>query len=108
MAFEIKRNDLRPHFRVQLTQNGAPADLTGAVAARFIMKATSTLKVNRQTMTFIDKPTGVVEYAWGATDTDTTGEYNAEVEIDWGGAPTEYQTFPSKGYFAISISDDLA
>jgi len=108
MAFEIKRNDLRPHFRVQLTENGQPADLTGAVAARFIMKATSTLKVNRQVMDFIDMNAGIVEYAWAANDTDTTGEYNAEVEIDWGGSPTEYQTFPSKGYFAISISDDLA
>lgn len=108
MAFEIKRNDLRPRFRVQLTQNGTPADITGAAAVRFIMKATSTLKVNRQAMTVIDAPTGVVEYAWHANDTDTTGEYNAEVEVDWGGTPTEYQTFPSKGYFAISISDDLA
>ena len=72
------------------------------------MKATSTLKVNRQVMDFIDMNAGIVEYAWAANDTDTTGEYNAEVEIDWGGSPTEYQTFPSKGYFAISISDDLA
>lgn len=108
MAFEIKRNDLRPHFRVQLTQNGTPADITGAVAARFIMKATTTLKINRQSMTVIDASEGIVEYAWGATDTDTSGAYNAEVEIDWGGSPVEYQTFPSKGYFAITIEDDLA
>lgn len=108
MAHEMKRNDLRPYFRVQLKQNGEPADLTGAVAARFIMKEGATLKVDREAMVFVDEPTGVVEYHWALGDTDTTGDYNVEIEIDWGGAPPEYQTFPSTGYFTVSISDDLA
>lgn len=106
MAFEIKRNDRRPRWRVQLTENGNPADLTGAVGARFIMKSSTALKVNRQPMAIINAATGVVEYAWGATDTDTAGDFNAEVEVDWGAGET--QTFPSKGYFAISITGDLA
>ncbi len=105
MAFEIKRNDRRPYFRVQLTENTIPADLTTAVAARIIMKQNNTIKINRAAMTFIDKPTGVVQYAWGVTDTDTSGTYNVEVEIDWGAS--EYQTFPSTGYFVVTISDDL-
>lgn len=108
MAFEIKRNDRRPRWRVQLTANGTPVDLTGAAAARFTMKTGSTTKINKQTMVFVDRSIGVVEYAWGVTDTDTSGTYNAEVEIDWGGAPAELQSFPSVGYFAITISDDLA
>lgn len=105
MAFEIKRNDRRPYFRVALTQNGDPADLTAAVSAALIMKSASGIKVNKGPMTFVDRPNGIVQYAWGATDTDTSGEYNVEVEIDWGG---ELQTFPSVGYFTVSISDDLA
>lgn len=107
-AFEIKRNDRRPHWRVQLTANGDPVDLTAAVAARFTMKNGSTIKVNKQAMAFIDRPTGVVEYAWGATDTDTSSTYNVEVEVDWGGAPAELQSFPSTGYFTVTITDDLA
>lgn len=107
MAFEIKRNDRRPYFRVQLTENGDPADLTTAVAARFLMKSGSTLKVNRAAMVFVDKPTGIVEYHWADGDLDTTGSYTAEVEIDWGGSPAEFQTFPSTGYFAITVNDDL-
>jgi BppU N-terminal domain len=107
MAFEIKRNDRRPRFRVQLTSNGDPVDLTDASAARFILKTGTTTKVNKQPMTFVDRATGVVEYAWDATDTDTSGDYNAEVEIDWGGAPAELQTFPSTGYFTVKINDDL-
>lgn len=108
MAYEIKRNDLRPYWRVQLTQNGTPADLTGAVAARFTMKVgtTGTAKINKQAMTIVDAATGIVEYHWVVGDTDTSGTYNAEVEIDWGG--TTPQTFPSKGYFTITINDDLA
>jgi hypothetical protein len=106
MAYEIKRNDRRPRWRVQLLANGLPVDLTAASAARFIMKTGATLKVNRATMTFIDRTNGIVEYPWATGDTDTSGTYTAEVEVDWGG--TEYQTFPSSGYFAITISDDLA
>jgi hypothetical protein len=107
MAYEIKRNDLRPYWRVQLTQNGSPADITGATAVRFIMKVgtTGAAKVNRQPMTVFDAPTGVVEYHWSGTDTDTSNTFNAEVEVDWGGSV--FQTFPSKGYFTVTISDDL-
>lgn len=105
MAFEIKRNDRRPRFRVQLTANETPVDLTGATAVVFNMKTGTTLVVNKGAMTIIDAATGVVEYAWDADDTTTSGDYNAEVEVNWGG---EFQTFPSSGYFAIKINDDLA
>ena len=104
MAFEIKRNDLRPRFRVTLKSNGDPVDLTAATSAFFIMKTGSTIKVNRGAMTFIDRPAGVVEYAWSSGNTDTAGTYNCEVEVLWG---TDPQTFPSKGYFTVTIEDDL-
>lgn len=107
MAFEIKRNDRRPRFRVALTANAAPVDLTGAVAVRFIMKAGTTVKVSRLPMTVVTAASGIVEYVWGATDTDTSGDYNVEVEVDWGGTPAELQTFPSTGYFTVKINDDL-
>ena len=106
MAFEIKRNDLRPHWRVQLTENGDPADISGAAGAAFTMKVGGTTKVNKEPMTIIDAPTGVVEYVWQTGDTDTSNTYNVEVEVDWGASTP--QTFPSKGYFTIEITDDLA
>lgn len=106
MAFEIKRNDLRPRWRVQLTAVGEPVDLTAASAARFTMKTGTTLKVNKEDMVFVDRLTGVIEYVWVVGDTDVSGTYNVEVEIDWGGG--EIQSFPSKGYFTITIEDDLA
>ncbi len=107
MSFPIKRNDLRPRWRAQLTANGDPVDFTTAVAARFIMKKDANVKIDRALMTFVDAAAGIVEYAWTGTDTDTSGAFNAEVEVDWGGTPAEYQTFPSTGYFAVLINDDL-
>lgn len=105
MAFEIKKNDRRPHYRVQLTANGAPADLTGATSVSFQMyTAAGTVKVAKTAATIIDGPTGVVEYAWASGDTDTVGDFNIEFEVMWG---TEPQTFPSKGFFTITISPDL-
>lgn len=106
MAFQMKRNDRRPRYRVQLTSNGVPVDLTGAASVKFIMKQNNTIKVNKAAMTIVTAATGIVEYAWAAGDTDTSGDYNVEVEVDWGSSV--FQTFPSSGYFTCSISDDLA
>lgn len=105
MAFEIKRNDRRPRWRVQLTANTIPVNLTTATAVTFTMKTGATTKVNKGAMTIVDATTGVVEYPWASGDTDTAGTYNAEVEVSWGG---EFQSFPSKGYFTVTIEDDLA
>lgn len=105
-AFPLKRNDRRPRWRVDLTANGTAVDLTTATSVSFTMATSAgTTKVNKAAMTIINAATGTVEYAWASGDTDTSGAYNAEVEVMWG---TEPQTFPSTGYFAITITDDLA
>lgn len=113
MAYELKRGDRRPYFRVQLKvtdplnpPNMIPADLTDAIGVKFLMKtAVGALVVNDPGF-FIDRPTGVVEYRWAAGDTDVSNpNYQMEVEVDWGAG--EVQSFPSTGYFPISITDDL-
>jgi hypothetical protein len=112
MAFEIKKNDLRPYWRVTLTQtdpnnpaNQIPVNLTGATSVSFMMKpALGALKVNKAVMTIVDAANGIVEYHWATGDTDTSGTFQGEVEVLWGTAP---QSFPSNGYFAITINDDL-
>lgn len=112
MAFELKRNDLLPRWRVQLLQSDPsdpestlPVDLTSATGYVFTMKSGSTTKVNKAAMSAVNAAQGLIEYAWMSGDTDVSGTYNAEVEVDWGGYP---QTFPSVGYFTILITDDLA
>lgn len=107
-GFTIKRNDRRPRWRVQLTANGSPVNGTLAANVRFIMKQGSTIKVNKQPMSAVDAANGIYEYIWADGDTDTSGTYTAEVEVDWGGTPAVLQTFPNTGYFSITIEDDLA
>lgn len=113
--FEIKSNDLRPRYRVQLTSADAdnpriqvPVDLTEATGAFFNMRTADVrpvIKISRQPMNFIDRATGIVEYMWDEGDTDTAGKFNAEVEISWDGEP---QTYPSYGFFSILIYGDIA
>lgn len=102
---EMKQGDLRPRYRVQLTSDGNPVDLTTATGVRFLMKVgtTGALLVDG-VATIVDAATGIVEYAWVAGDTDVSGTYNIEFEVNWGG---EKQTFPSSGYFTLTINDDL-
>jgi hypothetical protein len=112
MAFIIKQHDLRPRYRVKLTQTDPsnptatiPVDLTDATSVRFLMSTASgtTAKVDAPAA-FVDRTGGIVEYAWQAGDTDTVGDYSIEFEVMWG---TEPQTFPSNGYFTARINADL-
>lgn len=101
--FKIKRNDRRPRYRVQLTANDEPVDLTGASGVKFLMGSAATTVEG--VATIVDAATGVVEYAWAVGDTATAGEFNVEFEVDWGADET--QTFPDDGYFAVKITTDL-
>jgi hypothetical protein len=106
MAFVMKKGDRRPRYRVSLTVGGSPVDLTGATGVRFIMKtspAAGSATVDAAA-TVVTAASGIVEYAWGPTDTTTSGIYVIEFEVNWAG---EKQTFPSVGYFDCTIADDL-
>lgn len=106
MAYEIRQGDRRPHYRIQLTGNGVPVDLTGAVSVHFIMKpAAGGTAVVDTDGTIITPATGVVEYAWDADDTTTSGSFAMKVRVVWGGGET--QTFPSSGSFAVTIQPDV-
>lgn len=108
MSFELKRNDRRPRFKVQLVHYNVPVDITTATAVLFSMRTGSTMKVTKQPMAVIDAVAGIVQYAWGATDTSLAGDFNAEVEVNWGTVlEPELQTFPSNGFFVIKIFEDL-
>jgi len=48
---------------------------------------------------------GRVKYSWSATDTDTAGTYESEVQVTF--ANGKIRTFPSDGYFLVEITDDV-
>jgi len=115
MAFEIKQGDQRPLFVVVLKDDfGEPTetivDLTAATGAVFNMRLVGgAVKVNRGSATITNAAGGEVTYAWGTADTDTAGDYQAEVEIAWNdGKPETFPGGPSGGsYWDIVITDDI-
>lgn len=109
MALKIKQHDRRPYFVAALQQPaGVPIpDLDTATSISIIMRkngSTGAPKVKSE-VELLDVGTATVRYKWGATDTDTPGSYDVEVEILWPNA--EPQTVPTEGYYTVTIGDDL-
>ena len=112
-TFSIKQFDRRPLFVAVLKDDfGEPTeaivDLTTATAAVFNMResVSGTVKITRGSATISNPVGGEVTYAWGTADTNTAGEFQAEIEITWGDGKPE--TFPNNDYWTISIVDDIA
>jgi hypothetical protein len=106
-AFVIKRHARRPYIRLLVKdQYGDPFDFTGAASVNFYMyDALGVVKVSSTGTIETPVTTGVIRYAWGATDTNTAGEYRAEFDVVYTGG--EKLTIPVKGNLAIRIYDDL-
>lgn len=109
--FEIKTGDTAPSLAASLfrLENGSPvdADLTDALAVRFIMKSSPrATTVTVQAACFIvDAATGQVRYDWQPGDTDTPGDFVGEFEVAWNDGT--FETFPSDGFMCIKIGRDL-
>lgn len=107
--FYIKQHDLEPGLEVQLLSGTTPVDLTMATAALFLMKSRKTGLKATGAMTIADQSIeanlGVVTYDWQLGDTDTVGEYTAEVQVMW--PANKPQTFPAHSYFTVGIEKDL-
>lgn len=112
MAFTIKQNDTRPPWEADIRQDfGEPGeaalDLTTATTVMFKMRPLdgSTVPKIDAAATIVSPLAGTVRYTWAAGDTDTPGDYQAEIEITWSDGGV--QTVPNVGYFDITIVDDL-
>jgi hypothetical protein len=100
----MKQGDRLPALRMQLLDaSGAPLDLTGATVAFRMRTSGGSLKVNAAA-TIVDAVTGVVQYAWGMTDTDTVGSYRAEWACTFSGST---QTVPTRDYVTVVVVDAL-
>jgi BppU N-terminal domain len=106
--FQIKRGDLLPTLVITLLDaNGATVDLTSASGAKLairIIGSTTPLVYADMVIDNQIASKGQVHYDWQEGDTDTPGEYQAEVVVNWGG---KEQTFPTVGFITITIEDDL-
>lgn len=107
--FTIKRNDLLPELVLTITADGVAVNLTGFTPVFNMVlvkngKRVAPAKVARGAMTILDAPAGKVKYSWVSGNTNTAGDYLAEVEIGTPGGPF---TSPNTSYISISIVEDL-
>ena len=104
---KIKRTARLPAFRVTLLDPDNPRvgfNLVGAtVDFRMRLKGTDTV-VASGSATLVDAANGVVEYQWGASDTQTAGEYDADWRVTTGG---KLGIWPSEEYDRVVIWDDV-
>jgi Rib/alpha/Esp surface antigen-like repeat protein len=104
--FFIKEGDRQPYLVATLVdENEAVIDLTAAITVKFFMinPGDSTPKVNGTAAEILNPPgtNGKVRYLWGATDTDTPGDYDGEFEVAWSdGTKT---TFPNFRFITIRV-----
>lgn len=106
-TISLKKGDRLPKLRATLTDSdGAALNLSGAsVVFRMRLRFSATaLKVNAAA-TIIDAAAGVVEYSWGATDTDTEGAFDGEFAVTLGGL---LETVPGSGSVLVVIEPILS
>ena len=84
MPFYLKQNDTAPSIRATLKDgSGSVIDLTGA-SVRFHMKDLSgTVKIDTAATIISPATSGIVQYNWTGSDTDTAGTYYAEFEVTY-------------------------
>lgn len=107
--FEIKQNDTSPALEGILRDGfGAPIDITGAtVVLNMRLQPGGAVKVSGGTMGAVGSAVnGRAKYSWTASDTDTAGIYEAEVQITFSNG--KVRTIPGKGYFIVDVTDDIA
>lgn len=90
-----------------LLDDGSAYNLTGATSRVLILKkqGTGVFMVNHQEVTVVSATAGTISYAFDATETNTEGIYDGEVEVT--DSAGKIITFPTNGYFTLEVTVDL-
>ena len=106
MPFYLKQNDTAPSIRATLKDgSGSVIDLTGA-SVRFHMKDLSgTVKIDTAATIISPATSGIVQYNWTGSDTDTAGTYYAEFEVTY--SDSSIESFPNDENIGILITKEL-
>jgi hypothetical protein len=107
--FYIKQNDTGPALEGICRDGfGAPVPLDGAtVVFNMRLKPAGAVKISGGTMGAVGSAAdGRQKYSWSASDTNTAGTYEGEVQATLSNGLI--RTFPPDGYFEIIVTDDVA
>jgi hypothetical protein len=105
--FWIKQFDRLPSLELDLLRGDGTAQNLSGCTARFLMRLRGQNEVTvNAAMTVVDAVNGIVRYDWADGDTDVAGVYRGEVEVTT--ADGKRITFPSNGYVAVRVLDDIA
>lgn len=105
--FAIKVGDTSPTLEATLTDHDdEPINVTDAEVTFVMTKVGYTDPVIEGSASVNDGEAGEVEYEWESGDTDESGIYEAEFEIEYADGHTE--TSPSDGYIYVRIRPELA
>ena len=101
-AFDIKRGDTGPALRYALS----PADVNIAGASvQFQMRKWGGDTVLDVAASIVTTSPPVVRHDWAAGQTDEMGLHQAEFRVTY--ADGSIETFPNKGFIAVSINEDV-
>jgi hypothetical protein len=105
-TFTIKKGDRLPKLRHYLVRaDGSYVDLTGFSGVQFRLgPAAGGAAKFTSSGSIITAAQGLVEYAWGATDTDTEGDFLGEWVCT---SASGVQTVPSSGYVRVTVEPTL-
>lgn len=105
MRRSMKLGDLEPPFnpKIRKTRGGAPINFAAVESIKVnARQGGAALFTNRDADGDSD---GNVVMAWQAGDTATLGPIELEIVVEW--TTGREQTFPSKGYFIVTIEEEL-
>lgn len=102
-SFLIRKGDRLPALTATLTDSAGTAyDLTAdTVLLNMTLIGGSTRKIDNASVTVVSAAAGTLSYAWGASDTNTTGLYYAEFEVTSSG--NLVRTFPNPDFLMVHI-----
>lgn len=111
MTFTIKRGDTSPPIKYQLIgPDDCGKDIRGFNNVRFYMRERDeyTLVVEagvNGNVEVEDAENGIVYYEWLDGDTDMTGTYEAEWEVEFGDGSIE--TYPNDRFITVKVVEDI-
>jgi hypothetical protein len=111
LQFYIKKGDTLPSLQVRVVELGClldrqPANLNGVTGATFTLKDDcGNLKISENPAHLISVSGGVIQYNWRAGDTDTSGRFIGEFQLNYSNGAR--MSIPQTGNILVYIEDGI-